>query len=108
MGWGLRSPINLAIGILLASGGLVGSCYLAFLSGWWIPVVPALLGFWGAVIAIVIVINKQRDRLQFRRTLALLLEAQRDHPTAGRIAIEYLKQSETKEHQTWIEQGLEP
>ena len=106
--WWLRSPINPAIGILLASGGLVGSCYLAFLSGWWIPVVPALLGLWGAVIAIVIVINKQRERLQFRRTLALLLEAQRDDPTAGRIAIEYLKQSETKEHQMLIEQGFEP
>lgn len=106
MGWWWRSPFKLAISLLLASTGLVGSCYLAFGAGWWIPLVPALFGLWGAVIAIVMGINRQRDRLQFRRTLALLLAVQQDDPTAGRIAIEYLKQSEPKEHQVLIDQAL--
>jgi CHASE2 domain-containing sensor protein len=106
MGWSLRSPLKLAIGILLASGGLIGGGYLALLSGWWIPVVPTLLSLWGTAIAIIIVTDKQRDHLQFQRTLALLLDARQDYPTAGRIAIEYLKQSETKEHQAAIDRQL--
>lgn len=106
IGWSLRSPLKLAIGILLASGGLMGGGYLALLSGWWIPVVPTLIGLWGTAIAIIIVTDKQRDRLQFQRTLALLLDARQDYPTAGRIAIEYLKQSETKEHQAAIDRQL--
>ncbi|MCF2149781.1 CHASE2 domain-containing protein [Desmonostoc muscorum LEGE 12446] len=102
----LRSPLKLAIGILCTTGGLIGSSYLAFLSGWWIPVVPPLLGLWGSAIALVIVTTKQRDRLQFQRTLNLLLAAQQDYPTAARIAIEYLKQSEPQEHQAAIERQL--
>lgn len=106
MGWWLRSPLKLAISTLFTSGGLIGGSYLAFLAGWWIPVVPTLLGLWGTPIAIIIVTDKQRDRLQFQRTLALLLDARRAYPTAGRIAIEYLKQSETKEHQAAIDRQL--
>ncbi len=105
-GWLLRSPLKLTMGALFTSGGLIGGSYLAFLAGWWIPVVPALLSLWGTTIALIIITDKQRDRLQFQRTLALLLDAQRDYPTAGRIAIEYLKQSETKEHQAEIERQL--
>ncbi|MBI4785290.1 MAG: CHASE2 domain-containing protein [Oscillatoriophycideae cyanobacterium NC_groundwater_1537_Pr4_S-0.65um_50_18] len=101
--WSLRSPLKLIIGILLVSSGLVGGGYFALLAGWWIPVVPSLLGLWGTAIVIIIITDKQRDRLQFQRTLALLLDAQRDYPTAGRIAIEYLKLSETKEHQAQID-----
>jgi CHASE2 domain-containing sensor protein len=106
MGWSLRSPLKLANGIFFASGGLIGGGYLALLSGWWIPVVPTLLGMWGSAIAIIIVTDKQRDRLQFQRTLTLLLDARQDYPTAGRIAIEYLKQSEAKEHQAAIDRQL--
>ncbi len=32
---------------------LVATVYLAFLAGWWIPLVPALLGFTGAAVSIV-------------------------------------------------------
>jgi CHASE2 domain-containing sensor protein len=104
--WSLRSPLKLATGILLTSGGLVSGSYFAFLAGWWIPVVPTLIGLWGGAIAIVIITDRQRDRLRFQHTLTLLLEAQKDYPTAGRIAIEYLKQSETKENQAAIDQQL--
>lgn len=107
IGWSLRSPFKLAISMMLVSGGLIGGSFLAFLTGWWIPVVPALLGLWGTTISLIIITDKRRDRLQFQRTLALLLEARQDYPTAGRIAIEYLKQSETKEHQTEIDRQLE-
>ncbi|MGI0483794.1 CHASE2 domain-containing protein [Pantanalinema rosaneae CENA516] len=106
IGWALRSPWQLGIGILLISGGLIGGSYGLFLAGWWIPIVPTLLGLWLTTIAIIIATDKQRDRLRFQRTLALLLDAQRDYPTTGRIAIEYLKQSETKEHQVVIDRQL--
>ncbi|GAB4230163.1 MAG: hypothetical protein Kow00121_59020 [Elainellaceae cyanobacterium] len=106
LGWALRSPLKLIVSMLFVSGGLIGGSYLVFLGGWWIPVVPTLLGLWGTAITITIITDKQRDRFRFQRTLALLLEARRDYPTAGRIAIEYLKQSETKDHQAEIDRQL--
>ncbi|KAM3102311.1 CHASE2 domain-containing protein [Phormidesmis sp. 146-12] len=104
--WRFKSPIQLVMGTVLASAGLVGGCYGAFLLGWWLPVAPALLGLWGSAIALWLVTNKQLDHLRFRHTLTLLLRARQDYPTAGRIAIEYLKQSETKENQAAIDQQL--
>ena len=46
-----RSPLT-AISIFLVGGGLVYGSYLAFLGGWWIPVVPPVLGLFGSAIAI--------------------------------------------------------
>jgi len=34
--------------LFLVSAGLFGSCYLAFLTGWWLPFIPALLGLLGS------------------------------------------------------------
>ncbi|MBE9012017.1 CHASE2 domain-containing protein [Pseudanabaenaceae cyanobacterium LEGE 13415] len=104
--WQFKSPTRLILGVVFASGGLVGGCYGAFLLGWWLPLAPALLGLWGSAIALWLITNKKLDHLRFQYTLAFLLQARRDYPTAGRIAIEYLKQSETKENQTAIDQQL--
>ncbi|MGG6264541.1 CHASE2 domain-containing protein [Leptolyngbya sp. AN03gr2] len=104
--WQFKSPTRLIVVVIIASGGLVGGCYGALLWGWWLPVAPALLGLWGSAIALWLVTNKQLDRLRFQHTLRLLLQARQDYPTAGRIAIEYLKQSEAKEHQAAIDQQL--
>lgn len=38
--------------VIVAGGLLVGSSYLAFLGGWWIPVVPSLLALMGSASAI--------------------------------------------------------
>ncbi|AFZ57779.1 CHASE2 domain-containing protein [Anabaena cylindrica] len=40
------------ISVVVAGGALLGSTYLAFLSGLWLPVVPAFLALTGSVIAI--------------------------------------------------------
>jgi adenylate cyclase len=40
--------------LLLAGGSLILGCYLAFMQGWWIPVVPPLLALGGSAIAIAI------------------------------------------------------
>jgi uncharacterized protein YqgC (DUF456 family) len=71
--------------------------------GWWLPAVPSLLALLGAAVALSLVTNRQRDRLLFHLTLVKLLAVQQDYPTVGRIAIEYLKQSETRENQGFIE-----
>jgi adenylate cyclase len=46
-----RSPLTV-VSIFLAGGGLVYGSYLAFLQGWWIPVVPPLMALAGSAIAI--------------------------------------------------------
>ena len=46
-----RSPLTVA-SILLTGGGLIYGSYLAFLQGWWIPVVPPVLALGGSAIAI--------------------------------------------------------
>ena len=104
--WRLKSPTVIIISILVASGGLLGGCYLAFLAGWWVPAVPSLLALLGVAVVLWIITNRQRDRLLFQLTLARLLAVQQDYPTVGRIAIEYLKQSETRENQVFIERQL--
>jgi adenylate cyclase len=104
--WRLKSLSGLMSSILLASGGLLGGCYLAFLAGWWVPAVPSLLALLGTAVALAIVTNKQRDRLLFHLTWSRLLTVRQDEPTVGRIAMEYLKQSETKENQVFMEQQL--
>ncbi|MFP4104072.1 CHASE2 domain-containing protein [Coleofasciculus sp.] len=48
----LRSPIKV-VSLIFVGGGLVGGCYWAFLQGWWIPVVPPVLGLTGSAIAII-------------------------------------------------------
>jgi adenylate cyclase len=46
-----RSPLTVA-SILVTGGGLIYGSYLAFLQGWWIPVVPPALALGGSAIAI--------------------------------------------------------
>ncbi len=104
--WRFKATIAIAFSFLFASSGLLGGCYLAFVLGWWLPFIPSLLALLGGTVALFVVTNKQRDRLQFRLTLDLLLETYQDAQTTGRIAIEYLKQSESQENQAFIDQQL--
>jgi hypothetical protein len=71
-----------------------------------LPAVPSCLAFWGSAIVLSIVTNRKWDKLLFHCTLAKLLAVRQDCPTAARIAIEYLKQSETKENQGFIDRKL--
>lgn len=105
--WCLKSPTVVIITILLASGGILAGYYLAFLWGWWLPAVPSFLAFWGSAIVLSIVTNRKWDKLLFHCTLAKLLAVWQDCPTAARIAIEYLKQSETRENQVFIDRQIQ-
>ncbi|WP_371418215.1 CHASE2 domain-containing protein [Anabaena sp. UHCC 0253] len=51
--WQLRYSYRLlVIGIILAGGSLVSGCFLLFIFGWWIPVIPPLLALAGSAMVI--------------------------------------------------------
>ncbi len=47
-GWTLRSPLSTVISLAVTGLSLWIIAYLFFLSGWWIPIVPALIALFGA------------------------------------------------------------
>ncbi|MGK7944925.1 MAG: CHASE2 domain-containing protein [Microcystaceae cyanobacterium] len=104
--WQLPSMRALALSGVVLGSLLGGGCYFAFIFGWWLPLIPALLALFGVFAVWGIIQQQQQEKLNFRLTLALLLEIYQDDPTTGRIAIEYLKQSESKDNQAFIERKL--
>ncbi len=62
--WRWRSLRRGAIGLLLAGASLGGSCYLAFLAGWWLPLVPPLLGLLGSATIITSHVAHQEEELK--------------------------------------------
>ena len=84
----------------------IGGSYFAFLHGWWLPLVPPLLAFSAAAVIVPIVTGREREKQIFERVLTELLAARRDEPLAGKLAIEYLKRSESAENRAEIERRL--
>ncbi len=62
--WQTRRTSKRVLGVILSCLLLIGCAYLLFLDSWWIPVVPALLSFWGAAIAIIYQIANMREELK--------------------------------------------
>jgi diguanylate cyclase (GGDEF)-like protein/PAS domain S-box-containing protein len=62
--WRLRSPGHSALAIVLSGSGLITICYLAFLAGWWIPLVPPVLALFGSAIAITVHIAHLQEELK--------------------------------------------
>jgi diguanylate cyclase (GGDEF)-like protein/PAS domain S-box-containing protein len=52
LSWEIRSPEKSAIAVLLVGMALTGASYLCLVSGWWIPLIPPLLGLTGSAIMI--------------------------------------------------------
>ncbi len=48
LSWIIRAPLKAVLTLILAGFSLTGICYLAFLNGWWIPLVPPLLTLLGS------------------------------------------------------------
>jgi hypothetical protein len=59
-----------------------------------------------SAIALIIITNQERDRLLCQYTLTELLNAPIESILARKIAVEYLKQSETVKNQIFIEHQL--
>jgi CHASE2 domain-containing sensor protein len=83
---------------------LIVITYVAFLQGWWIPLVPTMIGLKITAIALPIISIKQLERKQLSHVVKLLVDVSREQPAAGQIAIEYLKQAEGLENQAFIDQ----
>ncbi len=104
LAWQLKSPKWIAVAVVITSGVLVGVTYLAFLHGWWLPVVPPTIGLMVAAVTLPIVTTRQLlEKIQFRQTVKCLVEITQDKPAVGQIAVEYLKQAESQENQVLIE-----
>jgi hypothetical protein len=106
LSWWLKSPKLILLGLILSSSVLIGGFYLAFIFGWWLPIVPSLLAASSSAIALMIITNQERDRLLCQYTLTELLNAQTESTLVRKIALEYLKQSETTKNQTFINNKL--
>ena len=105
--WRFRTYFKIAIYIFLTASLLTIICYIAFLLGWWLPFVPSLLALITTAITFMIIRDKQKEKFRFNHTLALLLKKYQTSPIEGRIALEYLKQSENKHNQILIEKQIQ-
>ena len=104
--WYFRTLYAIAIALFFFIICLIIIGYLAFLTGWWLPLIPSLLTLIVTVIALSIIKNKQREQLKFNYILQCLLEEKNDYPLKTRIALEYFKQSENKHNQIIINQQI--
>ena len=86
---------------------LIVVCYQAFLLGWWLPLVPALLTLSMVVAVAIFVRNKQRDSFRFERTLELVLAEFKVRPIVTKIALENLRRSENKANSHLIKKQIE-
>ena len=96
----------IVLSIFIAEFGLLLFSYQAFLQGWWVPIVPPILAMVSSAIAVTIIRNQQLEIIQLRRILELLILQRLSHPTAARIAIQYLKQSESNKNQHLLDKWL--
>ncbi|MBD2625268.1 adenylate/guanylate cyclase domain-containing protein [Anabaena variabilis FACHB-164] len=92
LGWTLRSQKfiykNISyretiLSLIVAGSSLIFGSYLVFLQGWWIPVVPAMLGLGGSAIAIAIYTTSLER--QDRYTLMALFKQQVTSQVADQI-----------------------
>ena len=104
--WGLTSSMAIAFYTCAIGIILIVVCYQAFLLGWWLPLVPALLTLIVVVIAAILVRNKQRERLRFKLTLELILEKSQINLIVVKIALENFKRSENKANSHLIEKQI--
>ncbi len=103
LAWLVKNSKLVVILVLVVEGGLIAIAFFAFLQGWWIPVIPPLIGLAISAITLPIVTTKQLERIQLGLTLKYLITVSKQQPAAGQIAIEYLKLSETPENQVLID-----
>lgn len=61
-----RLPCQSFLSILLVGTALIGGSYLAFVYGWWLPIVPSLLALFGSAGAIALYIAQQQE--EFKRS----------------------------------------
>lgn len=99
--WRLHSLWSIAMVTVFASLIAIAISYLAFLYGWWLPLIPSLLALTATAATVITVNNRERDRFKFQYILAQL--SQEAQPTVRKIALGYYKQSENSDRQKIID-----
>ena len=100
--WWFRQRWSVLLFVVCGSIALVGLCYVGFLAGWWLPLLPGISGFTAAALTFPWVAARQHKRRQLRRTVWQLKAIAKQQPVVGQIALEYLIQTESEENQTLI------
>jgi len=83
LSWSLRSLRWTPIAVLLIGSGLTVGCYLAFLAGWWLPLVPSLMALISS--AAVLTAYVARQERADRQTVMHLFERHVTHDIAEAI-----------------------
>lgn len=107
LSWYYKSPSKLVLIVMVAGTALFTIAYLAFLQGYWIPIIPPIIGLIFTTTGLPIVITKKSEIIELRQVVKILVAVTEKEHTAGCIAIEYLKQSESPENYRLIERVLE-
>jgi hypothetical protein len=107
LAWCVGSMPRVLLLVILGEGIIYGISVKALAWGWWIPIVPCFLGFAIAALTIVLLTNREQEKLQLIQTVELILAESDDQVTATNIAIEYLKQGETPDKVKVIENLVE-
>ena len=100
--WWLKGFRRIVAAGILGTVIVVGTCYLAFLVGWWLPLLPGLLGWAIASQTFPLITARQLRQIELRQTVQELAVIAQEQPAIGQIAIEYLRQSESEENQALI------
>jgi adenylate cyclase len=102
---GFHRKIVLAFGTALPVGMLLTSSYLAFLGGWWIPVISPLLALTGSIMAIA---GYHRLELQREKAdLELVLEATTEHYDTLTTELQHQAEEAARESEKRLAQFLE-
>ncbi|HEY9654582.1 MAG TPA: CHASE2 domain-containing protein, partial [Crinalium sp.] len=64
LSWAVRSPSQVTLKLLLAGGSLAGFCWLGFLWGWWVPLVPPMIALAGSAIVIMAHVAHLQEELK--------------------------------------------
>jgi len=83
LSWSLRSLRWTPIAVVLIGSGLAVGCYLAFLAGWWLPLVPPLIALISS--AAVLTAYVARQEREDRQTVMNLFERHVTHDIAEAI-----------------------
>jgi len=102
--WIFRSwqKLIIAIAIMISIIFILGN--LLFAWQWWIPIIPPALGFLLVILVTKLITQQQKSKLPLRQTIKLLLAISQNKPAAGKIALEYIKQGESRENIKIVEQ----
>ncbi len=106
LSWLWKSPKIPITLIAIAMLGIVVITYLAFLMGWWLPIVSPIIALIVGATTLSIITSQRLEKIELSQTVQLLSIMLQEEPAAGQIAIEYLKQAESQENQALIERVI--